>query len=85
MLRLGLAAALPAALAGAGLFLVPAPGRAPGAPRAASAWQAGCTRWGIGQTLEGSFERLYRSEILQENMRLKARGGIYTMHPFAFL
>ena len=29
--------------------------------------------------------RLYRGEILQENMRLKARAEIYTMHPFAQL
>ena len=27
--------------------------------------------------------RLYQSEILQENMRLKALAEIYTMHPFA--
>ena len=29
--------------------------------------------------------RLYRSQILQENMRLKALGKIYTMHSFAQL
>ena len=29
--------------------------------------------------------RLYRNEILQENMRLKALGEIYTMHSFALL
>ena len=36
---------------------------------------------GIGQTLQGSFERLYRSQNLQAsmrlNMRLKALAGIY--------
>ena len=39
----------------------------------------------IGQTLEGSFERLYRNESLQVNMRLKALAEIYTMHSFALL
>ena len=29
--------------------------------------------------------RLYRSQILQVNMRLKALAEIYTMHPFAQL
>ena len=29
--------------------------------------------------------RLYQSEILQENMRLKALAEIYTMHSFAQL
>ena len=29
--------------------------------------------------------RLYRNEILQENMRLKALAEIYTMHSFALL
>ena len=40
---------------------------------------------GIRQTLEGSFEGLYRSQILQVNMRLKALAEIYTMHSFAQL
>ena len=38
-----------------------------------------------GQTLGGSFEGLYRSEILQENVRLKALAEIYKMHSFAQL
>ena len=42
---------------------------------------------GIGQTLQGSFERLYRSQNLQAsmrlNMRLKALAEIYTLHSFA--
>ena len=38
----------------------------------------------IGQTLRGP-SRLYRSNILQENMRLKALVEIYTMHSFAQL
>ena len=29
--------------------------------------------------------RLYRNEILQENMRLKALAEIYTLHSFALL
>ena len=47
---------------------------------------------GIGQALQGSFSagwlaryRLYQSQILQENMRLKALAEIYTMHSFALL
>ena len=39
---------------------------------------------GIGQILEGLFS-LYRSQILQVNMRLKALAEIYTMHSFAQL
>ena len=34
-------------------------------------------------SLQGSFERLYRSQILQVNMRLKTLAEIYTMHSFA--
>ena len=37
----------------------------------------------VGQTWQGSFERLDRCQILQENMRLKAFAEIYTMHSFA--
>ena len=36
-------------------------------------------------TLDRARSRLYRSEILQENMRLKALAEIYTMHSFALL
>ena len=39
----------------------------------------------IAETLEGSFERLYRNEILQVSVRLKALAEIYTMHSFAQL
>ena len=38
---------------------------------------------GMRQILQGSFERLYRNEILQVNMSLKALTEIYTMHSFA--
>ena len=38
-----------------------------------------------GRALQGSFERLYRNEILQVNMRWKALAEIYTMHSFAQL
>ena len=44
---------------------------------------AAARKRGVGQTWQGSFERLYRSQILQKNMRLKALAEIYTMHSFA--
>ena len=34
---------------------------------------------GVRQTVEGSFERLYRSQNLQVNMRLKALAEIYAI------
>ena len=40
-----------------------------------------CTR--RAGKLERARYRLYRSQILQENMRLKALAEIYTMHSFA--
>ena len=43
---------------------------------------AGCRRSG---KLDRARSRLYRSQILQENMRLKALAEIYTMHSFAQL
>ena len=46
---------------------------------------AGSTTRGMRQTLDGSFERLYRSQILQENMRLKGLAEINTMHSFSVL
>ena len=42
--------------------------------------------WGyVAAKLDRARSRLYRSEILQENMRLKALAEIYTMHSFALL
>ena len=35
--------------------------------------------------LDRARSQLYQSEILQENMRLKALAEIYTMHSFALL
>ena len=46
---------------------------------------AGTRLAGMRQASQGSFERLYRNEILQVNMRLKALAEIYTMHSFAQL
>ena len=48
-----------------------------------------CTRWllhceGSGK-LDRARSRLYRGQILQENMRWKALAEIYTMHSFAQL
>ena len=40
---------------------------------------------GSDQHLRRARSRLYRSEILQENMRLKALAEIYKMHSFALL
>ena len=37
---------------------------------------------GVGQTLCRARSRLYRSQFLQENMRLKALAEIYTTHFF---
>ena len=43
--------------------------------------------WGIYNNRAGTLERaryrLYRSQILQENMRWKTLAEIYTMHSFA--
>ena len=44
-----------------------------------AAFIAGCGK------LYTARSRLYRNEILQENMRLKALAEIYTMHSFAQL
>ena len=52
-------------------------------PMPAEGWPDRCR--GMRQTLEGSFERLHRSHILQVNMRMKALAEIYTMHSFALL
>ena len=43
-----------------------------------------CAVTGCGK-LYRARSRLYRKEILQENMRLKALAEIYTMHSFAQL
>ena len=42
---------------------------------------------GLGRSskLDRARSRLYRGQILQENMRLKALAEIYTMHSFAQL
>ena len=40
---------------------------------------------GRANARQGSFEALYRGQILQANMRLKALAKIYTMHCFAQL
>ena len=45
----------------------------------------GLFRGGSDQHLRRARSRLYRSQILQENMRLKAPVEIYTMHSFAQL
>ena len=45
---------------------------------------AGCCIARSGK-LDRARSRLYRSQILQENMRLKALAEIYTMHSFAQL
>ena len=49
------------------------------APRSGVPTPLGCGK------LYKARSRLYRSEILQENMRLKALAEIYTMHSFALL
>ena len=46
--------------------------------------QAGCTRWGIGEPLEGSFSAVSKPN-LQVNMFLIALAEIYTMQSFALL
>ena len=38
-----------------------------------------------GLIFQQTFCELYRSQVLQENMRLKALAEIYTMHSFAQL
>ena len=37
----------------------------------------------LGEELQTARYRLYRSQILQQNMRWKALAEIYTMHSFA--
>jgi hypothetical protein len=37
----------------------------------------------LGEELQTARYRLYRSQILQQNMRWKALAGIYTIHSFA--
>ena len=39
----------------------------------------------LGEELQTARYRLYRSQILQQNMRWKALAEIYTMHSFAQL
>ena len=50
-------------------------------------WISQSFTWGICNKRAGKLERarsrLYRSQILQENMRWKALAEIYTMHSFA--
>ena len=45
----------------------------------------GIERIGRSGKIDRARSRLYRSQILQENMRLKALAEIYTMHSFAQL
>ena len=63
------------------------PSAAPAVPAGAPGSTSACTlrRSGSDQHLRRARSRLYRSEILQENMRLKALAEIYTIHPFARL
>ena len=73
--------------AGAGdpalLPLEPLETKAP--PVAQKATTAGTCCIARSGKLDRARSRLYRSEILQENMRLKALAEIYTMHSFAQL
>ena len=39
----------------------------------------------LGEELQTARYRLYRSQILQQNMRWKALAEIYTMHSFALV
>ena len=51
----------------------------------ASHFEPSTGRLNIRSDLRRARSRLYRSEVLQENMRLKALTEIYTMHSFAQL
>ena len=50
-----------------------------------SVWSSSDARRGRSGKLYRARSRLYRNEILQENVRLKALAEIYTMHSFAQL
>ena len=53
-----------------------------GVPGGSARWLLRCERSG---KLDRARSRLYRSQVLQVNMRLKALAEIYTMHSFAQL